>query len=176
MPETETPLPTVAIIAGAWQNPDCYEPLRQSLASRGYDSVSRSPPSTSLPHGDTDLDADIAFVHNSILLPLVDEGKEVVVVMHSFGGVYGGGAVQGLSKAEYSKTGKKGGVIALVYMAAACIPSGVSTLQLMGIGDELLPWVSLDVKFTLSLPLLPLYDELALINKLLEIDRPLDHP
>ncbi|KAI9743406.1 MAG: hypothetical protein M1818_003253 [Claussenomyces sp. TS43310] len=91
-----------------------------------------------------DLDADIAFVHDEILHPPVNDGKEVIVVMHSFAGVYGGGAVKGLSKAA----GRLGGIIALVYVAAACVPSGVSTLKLMGIGEEILPWASLDIRNT----------------------------
>jgi hypothetical protein len=115
------------------------------MANRGYESVCQSPPSTCLPHGDTDLDADIAFVHNSILKPLVDSGKEVIVVLHSFAGVYGGAAVKGPSKAERSSAALSGGIIALVYIAAACVPSGTSTLKLMGIGEDLPAWVSLDV-------------------------------
>ncbi|KAJ6093084.1 hypothetical protein N7486_008373 [Penicillium sp. IBT 16267x] len=138
------PLPTIALVAGAWQNHESYEPLRQALSNLGYESVCRSPPSTSLPHGDTDLAADSAFIHDEVLRPLVEEGKEVIVVMHSFAGVYGGGAVKGLSKTERSQSGHGGGVIALVYVAAACIPTGVTALQAMGIGEELLPWVVLD--------------------------------
>lgn len=138
-------LPTVAIIAGAWQNAANYEPLRDALAKRGYESVCRSPPSTTLPHGDTDLEADIAFVHNEVFRPLVDQGKEVIILLHSFAGVYGASAVKGLSKSEVSEAGRPGGIIAIVYLAAPCIPSGVSLFQVMGIGPQLLPWVSLDV-------------------------------
>ncbi|KAJ5626871.1 alpha beta hydrolase family domain protein [Penicillium herquei] len=136
-------LPTVVLIPGAWQNPETYEPLRSCLASRGYESICLSPPSTSLSHGETDLAADSSFVHEDILRPLVEEGKDVLVVMHSFAGVYGGGAVKGLSKTERSQSGKPGGIIALVYVAAACIPTGITALQAMGIGEELLPWVVL---------------------------------
>ncbi|KAL2871603.1 alpha/beta hydrolase [Aspergillus lucknowensis] len=137
-------LPTVAIVAGAWQSPDNYGPLRDALARLGYESVCQAAPSTSLPHGDTDLDTDIAFVHDSVLLPLVKSGKEVIVVLHSFAGVYGGGAVKGLSRTEYAQNGEPGGVIAVVYVAGPCVPSGISTLQLLGIGPDLVPWVSLD--------------------------------
>ncbi|KAK8069350.1 alpha/beta-hydrolase [Apiospora phragmitis] len=122
MGPTQNALPTVAIIAGAWQNPSNYEPLRHALADRGYESVCLSPPSTSLPHGDTDLEADIAFVHDKVLLPLVDEGKDVIVLCHSFAGVYGGSAVKDLAKATYAQAGKAGGIIAVVYLAAVMVP------------------------------------------------------
>ncbi|KAK2612528.1 hypothetical protein QQS21_001466 [Conoideocrella luteorostrata] len=144
MAEVQDERPTIALITGAWQHPDVYEPLRRALAKKGYESVCQSPPSTCLPHGDTDLNADIAFVHNTILKPLVDSGKEVITVMHSFGGVYGGGAVKGLSKTEVSSAGRRGGIIALVYVSTACIPTGTTLLKTLGVGDDLLPWVSLD--------------------------------
>jgi hypothetical protein len=153
--------PSIAIIAGAWQNSNAYNPLRDAFSSVGYQSVCLSPPSTTLPHGNTDLAADVTFVREKVLLPLINEGMDVVVLMHSFGGVYGGAAAKGLSKAQREREGKKGGVVALVYMAAACIPSGMSTLERMGVGEELLPWVELDVRnlpttfFFLLLPFAP---------------------
>ncbi|KAL2847109.1 hypothetical protein BJX68DRAFT_268409 [Aspergillus pseudodeflectus] len=152
-------LPTVAIIAGAWQNPDNYVPLRDALARLGYASVCQAAPSTCLPHGDTDLQADIAFVRDEVLGPLVNGGKDVIVVLHSFAGVYGGGALKGLSKTEYAQKGKTGGITAVVYVAGPCVPSGMSTLQLLGIGEDLVPWVTLDE----STGLLSLVDPVALL-------------
>lgn len=136
--------PTIAIIPGAWQDSNAYNPLRDAFSSVGYQSVCLSPPSTTLPHGNTDLAADVTFVREKVLLPLINEGKDVIVLMHSFGGVYGGAATRGLSKAQREREAKKGGVVALVYMAAVCVPSGMSTLERMGVGEELLPWVELD--------------------------------
>lgn len=142
---SSTMKPTIVVVPGAWQNTECYESLRGAFSSLGYDSICRSPPSTTLPHGDTDLAADVAFMRDSVLQPLLAEGKNVVLLMHSFGGVYGGASVRGLSRTERAAQGLKGGVVALVYMAAACVPSGMTTLERMGVGEDLLPWVSLDV-------------------------------
>ncbi|KAL3488248.1 hypothetical protein BJX62DRAFT_240283 [Aspergillus germanicus] len=91
-----------------------------------------------------DIAADIAFGREKGLAPLLDSGKDVTVVLHSFAGVYGGSAMEGLRKTEYGQKGKIGGVIAVVYVAGPCVPSGMSTLQLLGIGEDLVPWVSLD--------------------------------
>jgi hypothetical protein len=140
------PLPTIAIIPGAWQNTENYAPLRQALADRGYDTVCQSPPSVTLSHGDTDLEADANFVHDQVLGPLIEQGKDVVVLMHSFAGVYGSCGVKGLAKSTRERAGEKGGVVALLYLASPCVPAGVSTLQLMGVGEDLLPWVKLDVR------------------------------
>ena len=144
-PQSSTSKPTIVIATGAWQNPNCYDSLRKEFAARGYDSDCRAPPSTTLAHGDTDLAADANFLRDTIIAPLLAQGKDVVMLMHSFGGVYGGASVRGLSKTERAEKGQKGGVIALVYMAAACVPSGMTTLERMGVGEDLLPLVSLDV-------------------------------
>ncbi|KAL5041188.1 hypothetical protein BDW71DRAFT_192254 [Aspergillus fruticulosus] len=151
--------PTVAIVAGAWQNPDNYAPLQDALGKLGYESTCQAPPSTCLPHGDTDLETDIAFVRDKVLCPLVDAGKEVIVVLHSFAGVYGGGALKGLSKTECTQNGRSGGVTAVVYIAGPCVPSGMSTLKLLGIGDDLVSWVTLDE----STGLLSLVDPVSLL-------------
>ncbi|KAJ0419759.1 hypothetical protein BJY00DRAFT_313681 [Aspergillus carlsbadensis] len=153
------PLPTIVLIAGAWQSPEHYVPLQDALTKLGYESVCQAPLSTSLPHGDTDLEADIAFVRDDILLPLIDTGKEVIVVLHSFAGVHGGGALEGLSRTEYAREGRTGSVVAVVYIAAPCVPSGMSTLQLLGIGEDLVPWVTLDE----STGLLALTDPIPLL-------------
>ena len=135
--------PTIAIITGAWQNPDTYEPLRDALAARGFETVCRAPPSSTLPHGDTDLEADIAFVRNQVLTPLLDAGKDVVLLSHSLGGLIAGNAVQGRDVAARQKAGKKGGVVQLIYLAAFMTPAGASLKDLMG--GSYFPWMEVAV-------------------------------
>lgn len=137
--------PTFVIAPGAWQSAEAFHPLQVALKARSYPSVSKSPPSVTCTDGrNADLDNDVEFVRNELLLPLIEEGKDIILVMHSFGGVYGGGAVKGLSKDERQRSGKTGGVLALIFVSAACVPVGMSLLETMGVGDELLPWVTLD--------------------------------
>ena len=58
------------------------------------------------------------------LLPLVDAGRDVVLVMHSASGFLGSAAVEGLSKSQRSKQRKKGGVAHLIFVTAAVMPEG----------------------------------------------------
>ena len=74
-------------------------------------------------------DADI--VRNAIL-PVLDQGKDVLVLAHSYGGIPAGGAVKGLSKVQREKEGEKAGVIGLVYVSAFVVPGDVSLLTVMG--------------------------------------------
>ena len=49
------------------------------------------------PHN-ANLEADVNFYRNNVLLPLLEEGKDLVLILRSYGDASGGGAVQGLSK------------------------------------------------------------------------------
>lgn len=74
---------------------------------------------------------DTLHVHNEIE-KLVEQGKKVVVIAHSSGGMVGAGAVKGHSCSERKQEEKKGGVIMLVYMAAFVSLKGGSLLGMLG--------------------------------------------
>lgn len=87
------------------------------------------------------------------MLPLIEDGKDIVVLMHSYGGMYGSQAVQGLSKKEREQAGKKGGVIALIYVSAVTPVKGKTTLDMMGTdAKNLPPWVDYNVRDSTSPP------------------------
>ena len=83
--------------------------------------------------------------------PLLDEGKDVVIAMHSYGSVVGSSAVQGLSKTERAREGKKGEVLGLVWMVGLVIPVGVSALDRMGGSWDAAPLIFDDVSLRLNL-------------------------
>ena len=61
---------------------------------------------------------DVAEIRK-FLEQLIDrEGKEVVLVSHSYGGVPGSGSVEGFDKTARDSKGEAGGVIACVFIAA----------------------------------------------------------
>lgn len=45
-----------------------------------------------------------------------DQGKDVMLIAHSYGGVPASEAIKGLSKAERERYGKKGGIVRVAYM------------------------------------------------------------
>ncbi|RMZ79010.1 hypothetical protein DV737_g3647, partial [Chaetothyriales sp. CBS 132003] len=75
---------------------------------------------------------DAAAIASKITSLADDEGKDVVLVMSSYGGFPGTEAAYGLSKATRAKNGLKGGIIALVYLAAFLPTVGDSTKGLTG--------------------------------------------
>jgi pimeloyl-ACP methyl ester carboxylesterase len=137
--------PTIALVPGSFSTTAAYDKLIEQLSEHGYPtlrielkSVGGTVPATS--HDDA------AHIH-STLSPLVEEGKEIVVIMHSYGGVPGTDGTKGLAKVDQSATGKSGGVIALVYIAALMIRQGASLAETRGETGSLPDWVTFDGAF-----------------------------
>ncbi|KAL1633581.1 hypothetical protein SLS58_011033 [Diplodia intermedia] len=133
--------PTLVFAPGAWHTPDCYDIVREQLHQRGwateavaYPSVGAEPPTKGL--------ADDAAAVRATLERLADEAKEIVLVVHSYGGLVGQNSVEGLGFQQRQKAGKKGGVIMLVYLSAFVAPKG-ATIKAM-LGGQFLPWMKMD--------------------------------
>lgn len=99
---------------------------RAGYATLAIELPSVGPPSTA--PGKTMLD-DAAHIHGIVQQLADGGGKEVVLVMHSYGGVLGTQAVDGLSVKERSERGAKGGVIGLVYVNAILINAGENLME-----------------------------------------------
>ena len=61
---------------------------------------------------------DAASIRSESLQPLSEDEKEVLLVMHSYGGGPGSAAAKGLSVVERRQRGLKGGVTGQVFVAA----------------------------------------------------------
>ncbi|KAH6672705.1 Alpha/beta hydrolase fold-1 [Plectosphaerella plurivora] len=127
--------PTIVFVPGAWHGPEAFDAVRKDLDTRGYPTSAVSLPSVGTNDSSVAIAADTAAVRAE-LESLVNEGKDVVLVVHSYGGIPGSNAVRGLSKAERSDA--KGSVLMVVYMAAFAIPAGTCLLD--GLGGQHLPW------------------------------------
>lgn len=122
--------PTIAIILGAAATTEHYASLCSALEAKGYPTACGDPPSITVEDATiVTIQDDVDFVRSKVLAPLLAEGKDVVVVAHSYGGGYGAAALEGLSKRERTKKGEEGGVVGVIYLAAFCIDPGESTLQ-----------------------------------------------
>ncbi|OJD32277.1 uncharacterized protein BKCO1_3900087 [Diplodia corticola] len=136
-----TAKPTLVFAPGAWHTPDCFDIVREQLHQRGwategvaYPSVGAEPPTKGL--------AEDAAAVRATLQRLADEAKEIVLVVHSYGGLVGQNAIEGLGFHQRQKAGKKGGVIMFVYLTAFVAPKG-ATIKAM-LGGQFLPWMKFD--------------------------------
>ncbi|KAJ3546135.1 hypothetical protein NM208_g2156 [Fusarium decemcellulare] len=133
-------------VPGAWQPVECFAAVKEAFTARNYEFVGQTPPGVLVENPqDASAEKDAESLRNNLLLPLVKEGKDLVLMMHSYGGVYGSRAVQGLSKYEREQAGMKGGVVALIYVSAIPPMVGKTALEMMGANAENLPdWVEYD--------------------------------
>jgi hypothetical protein len=94
--------------------------------------------------------ADATFIASEIQ-KLADEGKYVVLIGHSYGGVPLSESTKGLGKEEREKKGKKGGVVKLGYMTALVPEVGVSAAGVLTeVPEELRLDLGIDVRFSAS--------------------------
>ncbi|GKT55209.1 hypothetical protein ColTof4_07928 [Colletotrichum tofieldiae] len=126
--------PVVVFAGGAWHSPEHYQDIRDELQQRGYEtrgvpyqSVGAEPPTKGL--------YDDAAAVRAVLEELADHGKQIVLVAHSYGGLVGAEAVNGLGYKQRAGDNKAGGVILFVYLAAFVGPKGQSILSLTGNKD-----------------------------------------
>jgi alpha-beta hydrolase superfamily lysophospholipase len=137
------PTIVIVIVPGAWQLISCFAPFAGLLKSKGFDTEVVDMPSvggTQLPL--TGLAEDIEAVR-TVVQPLVEAGREVLLLTHSAGGVSGGGAVKGLDARTRKEAGLPGGVVRVIYMAAFMVPKGSSLLQMLG--GKPAPWMVVEV-------------------------------
>lgn len=118
--------PTIVLVPGAWHTAKCYDILVPHLQDAGYAALALTLPSVGGNPPVQSIDPDVDHIRKNIQ-PLLDAGKDVVVVMHSYGGVPGGSAMKGFSKADRQGQGQPGGVSALVYLCAWMINEGTTT-------------------------------------------------
>jgi pimeloyl-ACP methyl ester carboxylesterase len=138
--------PAVIIVHGAWHSPEHYEPLRAAIQATGLfhpvvcPRLPTSVPALPMP-ATADLPHDTDTIHQA-LRALADAGHPILVLMHSYGGVVGNNALQGLLWPQRRASGRPGGVVHLIYLAALVIPSG-NPLDVF-FNPQAAPWLEFD--------------------------------
>ncbi|TKA37732.1 hypothetical protein B0A49_13638 [Cryomyces minteri] len=115
--------PTI-VVPGSFSTPPLYSGFIDQLSTHDYETVVIELPSVggSTPATMTD---DAAHIQ-SVIAGLANEGKDSILVMHSYGGIPGTEGVKGFSKNDREASSKKGGVRALVYVTALVVAPGAS--------------------------------------------------
>ncbi|KAG9231346.1 hypothetical protein BJ875DRAFT_517460 [Amylocarpus encephaloides] len=128
--------PTIVLIPGAFHPATCYELLLPHLHALSFPTRSIAPPSLNAPPPSLVAVAeDAAFIRDTILQPLLDEGKDVVLFAHSYSGVPACAAPLGMSRTTRRRKGEEGGVIGVVCLAAFLVREGEEALVALGGGD-----------------------------------------
>ena len=87
---------------------------------------------------------DVNYLEEELLHPLIEQqGKDIVLYLHSYAGFPGSTAIAGYSKDERLAAGKPGGILGLIYQSAFIPKPGDTLLQM--IGGNYAPWQSPNV-------------------------------
>ncbi|KAF4951700.1 hypothetical protein FSARC_12851 [Fusarium sarcochroum] len=125
--------PTVVIIPGSFAPAKLYHVFAQSLQQHGIDSRIVDTPSVGrqgiLPPQTMSDDVDEIV---RVVSKLTGQGKEVVLMTHSYGGIPGTQSLSKLSRKVREAQGKQGGVRKIIYLASVLLQTGVSNLDAFG--------------------------------------------
>ncbi|OJJ94732.1 hypothetical protein ASPACDRAFT_65005 [Aspergillus aculeatus ATCC 16872] len=121
------PTPTLVLIPGSWHQPTCYDPIIQLLQGEyQLNCVSITLPSTTGNPNATfkdDLDAARAAITHETA-----QGRNVVVVAHSYGGMVGNSAIKGFTGTQ-SDSPTSGSVIGLILIASGFTLTGLAFMD-----------------------------------------------
>jgi hypothetical protein len=134
---------TIVFVPGAWHTSAGFSAVMDLLATYNYPSIGLHLPSVSGTPVVKDMEPDKALIRSTVT-KLVEDGKDVVVVSHSYGGAPANSSLEGLSKTEREKAGKKGGVVASAMISAFLLDVGESLLN----GAKPAPWTTTEVSLT----------------------------
>lgn len=126
--------PTIVIVPAAFSADFLYTTLIEKLRSHGYETIFIRNLTTIWKEGAVPTMFDDAAQIHLACEKLADDGKDIVLTMHSYGGVPGTESARGLGKKERQANGKPGGIVSLVYCSALVAKVGQSAHMAMG-GD-----------------------------------------
>ncbi|KAE8138649.1 Alpha/beta hydrolase fold-1 [Aspergillus pseudotamarii] len=136
-----TTKPTIVFVPGAWSSPAGFDVVRRLLESQGVPTAAVAHPSTGVEPPSQTLSDDVANLRAS-LEHETGQGREVILVAHSYGGFVASDAAEGYGLAQRKAVNRKGGIIAILYIAAFLGNKGMTITDLAG--GSLPPFMQLD--------------------------------
>ena len=124
--------PTILVVPGSFSRARFYDETLNHLQSLGITSTAHNLPSASRepPQAAATLAEDATYF-NTEAGQLLDQGKDVIILGHSYGGMVATECMKGLQ--EKSAEGKgKGKVLGLIYLTALIPKKGESSQTLLG--------------------------------------------
>ena len=113
--------PIIVLVPGGCHYPQCFDLLTDRLQKHGFETLSIKNKSVIAP-GEHLVESshDDAIGVREVIMPLIDEGKKIIVLGHSYGGIIVTDACTGLGQ----RSSEAGGVVHLIYCSAFVLPEG----------------------------------------------------
>ncbi|KAI1752766.1 Alpha/beta hydrolase fold-1 [Xylaria castorea] len=143
--------PVIVLIHGAWHLPDVCNKVKPRLEAAGYEVYAPRLPTVVGPEPvNYSWRVDVAVVHD-LVIPLFNEGRQAVIVGHSYGGIVATASVEGQSIADRQSRGLQGGFSAVFYICAFPIAQRGDSLRSTGNG-KYSEWVTSAEPFDKNTP------------------------
>ncbi|KAL8842035.1 MAG: hypothetical protein Q9176_002973 [Flavoplaca citrina] len=129
-----TPRPTIILVHGGWSGPETFSLMVPGLEKAGYSVVAVSLPSSGTVPAVPDFSADVDIIR-SVVTSTLAIGKDVVLVMHSYGAVVGCEALKDIKRDEANLLMESDGVlrvgqvVKLAFIAGCLFPVGKSIYE-----------------------------------------------
>ena len=135
--------PVVVLVTGSFALPEFYDDLFAIVRAGGVEITALHSPTVGLSAGEgrpnvapPTMYDDAAFIAGEVE-KLADQGRDVILLGHSYGGVPISESTRGLSKEQRQTQGKKGGLVALGYMTCLVPAVGDSARDVLSkVPDE----------------------------------------
>ncbi|KAI1374562.1 alpha/beta-hydrolase [Hypoxylon crocopeplum] len=128
--------PTIVLVPGSFALPVLYDNLVDAIVAKGYEIKALHYPCVGLKteprEGELPTMYDDAACIAEQVANLANDGKDVMLVAHSYGGVPTTESTKGLTKKERQKEEKRGGVVRISYMTSIVPAVGSSAEDLLG--------------------------------------------
>lgn len=140
------PNPTILFVHGSWHTSEHFDPVRRLFEAKGFPTSCPTQPSSTNASPEVGLEEDAACIRDELDRLIIEHGKDVIVVAHSYGGIVATQAVaERFAKQRRAAESKSGGVLHLVYMCAFLLPINISLAGQFG--GALPPFITVTVSF-----------------------------
>ena len=142
MPSPPTAATTVVMIPGAFHVQSTMDQLGAQLQQYGYNTFTASLVTVNGPG--KPITDDVTYLQSQVLDPLIgQQGRDVVLYVHSYAGFPSSVAIDGYSKTTRLSKGLAGGILGLIYQSAFIPLKGATLVEM--IGGKYAPWQALNV-------------------------------
>ena len=127
---------SILLVPGSFALPKFYNNVFDAVTAKGISIRGLHLPSVGLgadkprPGPPPTMYDDAVFIAAEVE-KLADEGKDVILIAHSYGGVPTTQSTKGLGKSAREKDGKKGGVVRIAYMTCVIPAYGATSAQVL---------------------------------------------
>ncbi|KAK4945779.1 hypothetical protein LTR10_015127 [Elasticomyces elasticus] len=128
--------PSILLVPGSFCLPEFYTQVLEPVSSKGYEIKGLHLPTVGLRAREgrqgpaPTMYDDAAFIDKAVE-EFADQGKDVIVIGHSYGGVPISQCGKGLSIKERQQQGKSGGLVRLGYMTCLVPPIGGTAVSVL---------------------------------------------